>query len=178
MMSIRLSVYLSCLSAFGKPSKLKPWNKLCYLAWIPSSAVSCFTYTLMEFIWFCWLVHVCLTSKKHGHKMALYLTVMNDPLVKFCELKYFKTWMQLKKKEEIYHFVHVYMHILDVSCWIKSICYILPYSQSYPHDLPRMTSLSSTGGWMTSYTTCFARKVIMTSQANTPKRQRHTARFF
>ena len=30
-----------------------------------------------------------------------------------------------------------------------------------------MTSLSSTGGWMTGYTTCFARKVIMTSQANT-----------
>ena len=54
----------------------------------------------------------------------------------------------------------------------------LPYSQSYPHDLPRMTSLSSTGGWMTSYTTCFARKVIMTSQPNTPKRQRHMARFF
>ena len=46
---------------------------------------------------------------------------------------------------------------------------ILPYSQSYPHNLPRMTSLSSTGGWMTSYMTCFARKVIMTSQANTPK---------
>ena len=51
---------------------------------------------------------------------------------------------------------------------------ILPYSQSFPHDLPRMTSLSSTGGWMTSYTTCFARKVIMTSQANTPKRQCRT----
>ena len=32
--------------------------------------------------------------------------------------------------------------------------------------------------WMTSYTTCFARKMIMTSQANTPKRQRRTARFF
>ena len=30
---------------------------------------------------------------------------------------------------------------------------ILPYSQSYPHDLPRVTSLSSTGGWMASYTT-------------------------
>ena len=41
-----------------------------------------------------------------------------------------------------------------------------------------MTSLSPTGGWMTSYTACFARKVIMTSQANTPKRQRRTAIFF
>ena len=27
----------------------------------------------------------------------------------------------------------------------------LPYSQSYQYNLPRMTSLSSTGGWMTSY---------------------------
>ena len=52
----------------------------------------------------------------------------------------------------------------------------LPYSQRYPHDLPRMTSLSPTGGWMISYTTCFTRKVIMTSQANTPK-PRRTARF-
>ena len=33
-------------------------------------------------------------------------------------------------------------------------------------------------GWMTGYTTCFARKVIMKSQTNTPKRQRRTARFF
>ena len=48
----------------------------------------------------------------------------------------------------------------------------LPYSQSYPHDLPRMTSLSPTGGWMISSTTWFARKVTMTSQANMPKRQR------
>ena len=43
--------------------------------------------------------------------------------------------------------------------------HILQYSQSNPQDLPRMTSLSSTGGWMTSYTACFARKVIMTSHA-------------
>ena len=33
-------------------------------------------------------------------------------------------------------------------------------------------------GWMISYTTCFACKVIMTSQANTPKWQHRTARFF
>ena len=58
----------------------------------------------------------------------------------------------------------------------------LQYSQSYPHDLSRMTSLSSTGGWMTrgwmtSYTSCFTRKVIMTSQASTPKQQLRRARF-
>ena len=34
------------------------------------------------------------------------------------------------------------------------------------------------GGWMISYTTCFAREVIMMSQENTPKCQRRTARFF
>ena len=34
---------------------------------------------------------------------------------------------------------------------------ILPYSQSFPHDLPRMTSLSPTGGWMTSYTRFISR---------------------
>ena len=51
----------------------------------------------------------------------------------------------------------------------------LQYSQSYPQDFPRMTSLSLTRrGGVISYTTCFARKVIMTSQANTPKRQRCT----
>ena len=44
--------------------------------------------------------------------------------------------------------------------------HFFPYSQSYPHDLPRMTSLSPTGGWMISYTACFVRKVIITSQAN------------
>ena len=59
-------------------------------------------------------------------------------------------------------------------------CYpgFLPYSQSYQHHLPRMTSLSPTGGWMISYMTCFARKVLMTSQANTTKRQCCMARFF
>ena len=73
--------------------------------------------------------------------------------------------------------------IIDSRRWLQwqrfnaETC-ILQYSQSFPHDLPRMTSLSSTGGWMTSYTTYFPRKVIMTSQANTPKRQRRTARFF
>ena len=46
---------------------------------------------------------------------------------------------------------------------------------SYQHDLPRMTNLSPTGG---GYMTRFVRKVIMTSQKNTPKRQRRMARFF
>ena len=50
----------------------------------------------------------------------------------------------------------------------------LQYSQSYPQDFARMTSLSLTRRGMISYTTCFSRKVIMTSQANTPKRQRCT----
>ena len=51
--------------------------------------------------------------------------------------------------------------------WYRSVSsgrmIFLPYSQSYPYDLPRMTSLSSTGGWMISYTTCFARKITMTA---------------
>ena len=42
----------------------------------------------------------------------------------------------------------------------------LPYSSSYPHRLPKMTSLSSTGR-RTSYTAYFMCKIVMTSQTNT-----------
>ena len=37
-----------------------------------------------------------------------------------------------------------YYYSRTESLWCGN--WILPYSQSYPHDLPRMTSLSSTGG--------------------------------
>ena len=62
-------------------------------------------------------------------------------------------------------------------------------TETFSHYFPIFTELSTWfaqndqpvihrgGGWMTSYTTCFARKVIMMSQANTPKLQRRTARF-
>ena len=67
-------------------------------------------------------------------------------------------------------------------CYVvnKTEDFFLPYSQSFPTRFAQNDQpvIHRGGGGMTGYTTCFARKVIMTSQANTPKRQRRTARFF
>ena len=104
--------------------------------------------------------HVCFAYKVSGSMQCLAMLISESGyflllMLSIIEITLSDEILDINQYQPTYVDMSFVLHVLYTVgdfTWnlirVKSRVAFLPYSQSYPHDLPRMTSLSSTGvGW-------------------------------